>query len=47
VIAVSQALWAAAHGVTSLLVAHKHFPWIEHSRLARMVVDSAVDGVLA
>jgi AcrR family transcriptional regulator len=47
VMAVSQALWAAAHGVTSLLVAHKHFPWIEPSRLARMVVDSAVDGVLA
>lgn len=47
VMAVSQALWAAAHGVTALLVTHKHLPWIEHSKLARMVVDSAVGGVMA
>jgi AcrR family transcriptional regulator len=47
VMAVSQALWAAAHGVTALLVAHKNFPFIESSRLAKMVIDSAVDGVLA
>jgi hypothetical protein len=47
VMAVSQALWAAAHGVTALLVAHKRFPFIESAALAKMVVDSAVDGVLA
>lgn len=47
VAAVSQALWAAAHGVTALLVAHRHFPFIDHMKLAKMVIDSAVDGVLA
>jgi AcrR family transcriptional regulator len=47
VLAVSQALWAAAHGVTALLVAHKHFPFVDSAKLAKMVVDSAVDGVLA
>lgn len=47
VAAISQALWAAAHGVTALLVAHKQFPFIESPRLARMVVDSAVEGVMS
>ena len=37
VAAVSQALWAAAHGVTlALLVAHRHFPFIDHMKLAKM-----------
>ncbi len=47
VVGVSQSLWAAAHGVTALLVTHTHLPWIDHGKLARMVVDSAVNGVLA
>ena len=47
VAAISQALWAAAHGVTALLVAHKQFPFVDSTRLAEMVVDSAIAGVRA
>lgn len=43
----SQALWAAVHGVTALLVARPDFPWSEREKVIRQVIDSAVDGLLA
>jgi AcrR family transcriptional regulator len=42
----AQALWAAAHGVTSLLVQRPKFPWVERSKLIDLVLDSAVDSLL-
>lgn len=43
----SQALWTAVHGVTALLILRPHFPWANKKALIGMVVDSAVDGLVA
>jgi AcrR family transcriptional regulator len=43
----AQSLWAAAHGVTSLLVQRPSFPWAAHSKLISQVINSAVQGLLA
>jgi AcrR family transcriptional regulator len=40
--AASQALWAAMHGVTSLLIVHKDFPWVRRDLLVETVMDSAL-----
>ncbi len=42
----AQALWAAVHGITSLLIQRPVFPWVERDKLIRRVIDSAVDGLL-
>ena len=42
----AQSLWAAAHGITSLLVQRPAFPWVERSELVRRVIDSAVDALV-
>ena len=43
----SQALWAAVHGITSLLIARPAFPWANRDKLIDHVIDAAVDGLLA
>jgi len=43
----SQALWAAVHGITSLLILRPDFPWVKKKTLIAQVVDGAVDGLLA
>lgn len=43
----SQALWATMHGVTSLLIGHPTFPWVEKDKLIHHVVDAMVDGLKA
>src|SRR5262245_28043168 len=43
----SQALWAAGHGITSLLILRPAFPWADRDRLIGQVIDAAVDGLLA
>ena len=43
----SQALWAAVHGITSLLILRPDFPWAKKKTLIAQVVDGAVDGLLA
>ncbi|HLI63541.1 MAG TPA: TetR/AcrR family transcriptional regulator [Terriglobales bacterium] len=43
----SQALWASAHGVTSLLIQRPTFPWVARKNLITQVIDAAVDGLLA
>src|SRR5262249_51641724 len=43
----SQALWAAAHGITSLLILRPAFPWADRDRVIGQVIDAAVDGLLA
>jgi AcrR family transcriptional regulator len=43
----AQAMWAAVHGVTSLLILRPTFPWTAKKRLIHQVVDSAVDSMRA
>ena len=43
----SQALWAAAHGITSLLVLRPTFAWANREKLIGHVIDAAVDALLA
>ncbi len=42
VVVASQSLWAAVHGLTSLLIVHKEFPWARKEALAEAVVDAAI-----
>lgn len=42
----AQALWAATHGVTSLLIQRPSFPWVSKDRLIDDVVDAAVRGAI-
>src|SRR5262245_14832781 len=44
--AASQALWAAGHGITSLLIRRPTFAWADRDKLIGQVIDSAVDGLL-
>ena len=41
----SQALWAAVHGITSLLISHPHFPWVDKHRLIDRVIDVMTEGL--
>lgn len=43
----SQVLWAAVHGITSLLILRPAFPWADRETLIGQVVDAAVNGLLA
>jgi AcrR family transcriptional regulator len=43
----SQALWAGVHGVTSLLIAQRGFPFVERGKLIDAVINSMVDGLRA
>jgi len=45
--AASQALWAAAHGITSLLILRPTFPWTDREKLIGQVIDAAIDALLA
>jgi AcrR family transcriptional regulator len=42
----AQSLWAAVHGITSLLIQKPSFPWVARRRLIAQVIDSAVEGLL-
>jgi len=42
----TQAMWAAVHGVTSLLIARPGFPWVPAEELISRVIDSSVDSLL-
>lgn len=41
----SQALWAAAHGITSLLIVHPDFPWVDKEQLINQVINTMVEGL--
>jgi AcrR family transcriptional regulator len=43
----SQALWAAIHGITSLLIVHCKFPWADHDKVIDQVVNTMIDGLNA
>ncbi|MEY2487223.1 MAG: hypothetical protein QOH39_2871 [Verrucomicrobiota bacterium] len=42
----TQALWAATHGITSLLIQRPNFPWVSKKHLIAQVIDSAVNGAI-
>ena len=44
---VSQALWAAIHGVPSLLLQRPNFPWVGRTKLIEQVINNALDSLLA
>jgi len=43
----SQTLWAAVHGITSLLITHAHFPWVGREQVIRGTVETMVAGLEA
>src|SRR5208337_4321505 len=43
--ATSQALWAVVHGITSLLITHRHFPWVDKDRLIDQVMNVMTEGL--
>ena len=43
----SQALWAVVHGITSLLISHPDFPWVDKDRLIDQVIDVMTEGLKA
>ena len=42
---IGQTLWAGIHGVTSLLIKHRGFPFVETERLIDRVIDTLISGV--
>ena len=42
----AQALWAAVHGVTALLIVKPNFPWVERESLIRQVIHNALQGMV-
>jgi len=43
---VSEAIWAAGHGVVSLLITHGHFPWTDKAALIDLQIDLLLEGLL-
>jgi AcrR family transcriptional regulator len=43
----SQSIWAAVHGITSLLIQRPSFQWQNRESVIEQVIDSAVDGAVA
>ena len=43
----SQAIWTMLHGVTSLLITHTDFPWVDREELVDHVIDTAIEGLRA
>jgi len=44
---ISQTLWAGIHGITSLLIQHGGFPFVERERLIDSVIDTLISGIKA
>jgi AcrR family transcriptional regulator len=44
---VSQTLWAGIHGVTSLLIGHEGFPFVNKKTLINSVIDTMLKGLMA
>jgi len=42
----AQSLWAAVHGVTSLLIQRPEFPWAGRRKLITQVIDGALKGIV-
>ncbi len=44
---ISQTLWAGIHGVTSILIQHEHFPFVERNKLINNLIDTLIIGTKA
>jgi AcrR family transcriptional regulator len=44
--AAAQLLWAAVHGITSLLIARPTFPWVRRGELIGKAIDNSIRGLL-
>jgi len=44
---ISQTLWAGIHGVTSLLITHCDFPFVEREKLVESVIETLISGIKA
>jgi len=44
---ISQTLWAGIHGVTSLMIQHGGFPFVEREKLVDSVIDTLISGIKA
>jgi AcrR family transcriptional regulator len=42
----SQLLWAGVHGLTSLLIVHPEFPWVDRTTLTLGIIDTLMEGLL-
>jgi AcrR family transcriptional regulator len=42
---ISQSLWAGIHGITSLLIGHTDFPFVNKNKLIDNVIDTMIDGL--
>jgi len=45
--AASQILWAGVHGITSLLIIHEQFPWVDRAQLIDSMVETLIAGLRA
>ena len=45
--AVTQIIWAAGHGVTSLLITKPHFPWADKDKLIDLMIVTYIKGLEA
>jgi AcrR family transcriptional regulator len=43
----SQTIWAGLHGVTSLLIQHCGFPFVEREKLIANLIDTTITGIKA
>ncbi|WP_168713181.1 TetR/AcrR family transcriptional regulator [Parvibaculum lavamentivorans] len=43
---VSEAIWAAGHGIVSLLITHEHFPWTDREALIDLEIGLLLEGLL-
>lgn len=41
----TQAHWAVVHGITSLLITHPYFPWVDKERLIDQVIEVMIAGL--
>jgi AcrR family transcriptional regulator len=41
----ARAIWAALHGVTSLLIVHDQFPWGDKTKVVDTLLDSLIEGM--
>jgi AcrR family transcriptional regulator len=42
---ISQTLWAGMHGLTSLLIGHTEFPFVERERLIESMIETMIKGL--
>jgi AcrR family transcriptional regulator len=42
---ISQTLWAGMHGLTSLLIGHTEFPFVEKERLIESMIETMIKGL--